>query len=316
MGINEYGVAIGNEAVWTNQKYRKEGLLGMDLLRLALERAKTARAAVNVITDLLEEYHQGGWCDEVGSMIYHNSFLIADSRGAWVLETADDWWVAEEVTDGVRNISNDLSIAGRGDLRSDGLIDWAIDQHFCDGFEDFSFARTFSESGWTTQKSPFSREGRCNALLNSNFSIPANAGIENVKKMISILRDHEGGICMHNGFISAGSQVSSLSSDPTKNLNLFTITAPPCKSVYLPFTFDASCKGFLSAVPFSEKSDEWLWMNHRKLAGSIEHELIDNLQEKVFYDLESITSSKQVANIHNRAFKEYENLLRSRQDYA
>ena len=43
MGSNEFGVTIGNEAVFTRIPYGKTpGLIGMDFLRLALERAKTA----------------------------------------------------------------------------------------------------------------------------------------------------------------------------------------------------------------------------------------------------------------------------------
>ena len=43
MGANEHGVTIGNEAVFTKVPYDKQpGLIGMDFLRLALERAQTA----------------------------------------------------------------------------------------------------------------------------------------------------------------------------------------------------------------------------------------------------------------------------------
>jgi secernin len=61
MGVNEKGLAIGNEAVFTKEPYEKgKALIGMDLLRLALERASRAREAIEVITGLLAEYGQGG----------------------------------------------------------------------------------------------------------------------------------------------------------------------------------------------------------------------------------------------------------------
>lgn len=67
--------------------------------RLALERAKSAKEALHVIVDLLEEHGQGGPCsDLVQEHVYHNSFLIADTQEAWVLETARELWVAEHIT--------------------------------------------------------------------------------------------------------------------------------------------------------------------------------------------------------------------------
>jgi len=106
MGANECGVIIGNEAVWTTEPTRSTGLLGMDLVQLGLERGPSAIKALQVIVELLSQYGQGGNCAEHFPMNYHNSFLIADQKEAWILETAGQYWVAEQVTSGTRLISN------------------------------------------------------------------------------------------------------------------------------------------------------------------------------------------------------------------
>ncbi|MFU8840858.1 MAG: carcinine hydrolase/isopenicillin-N N-acyltransferase family protein [Nitriliruptoraceae bacterium] len=98
MGTNEHGLTIGNEAVFATGGAAAMGLTGMDLLRLALERARTVDGAIAVIVDLLERHGQGGRCGfEDPSFRYDSSFLLADPSGAAVLETAGRAWAVERV---------------------------------------------------------------------------------------------------------------------------------------------------------------------------------------------------------------------------
>jgi secernin len=89
MGVNEKGVVIGNEALFTKVKpEKKSGLIGMDLLRLALERGGSAKEAADVIIKLLKEYGQSGPCGyRDKSFSYMNSFLLMDKDELFVLET-------------------------------------------------------------------------------------------------------------------------------------------------------------------------------------------------------------------------------------
>ncbi|HSW11812.1 MAG TPA: hypothetical protein VLI06_03160 [Solimonas sp.] len=121
MGVNEHGLAIGNEAIFSRQRSRQPALLGMDLLRLALERAADAPAAIEVITTLLEAHGQGGpagYADK--DFHYDSSFIIADPCQAWVLETAGRRWAAKRVQ-GHAAISNALSLGDDYSRASAGL---------------------------------------------------------------------------------------------------------------------------------------------------------------------------------------------------
>jgi hypothetical protein len=84
-------------------------LIGMDLVRLGLERARTAADALDVVTTLLTEHGQGGSCEDGHDDPYFSSFLIADPTGAWVLETSARTWAARSVEDGAA-ISNRVSL--------------------------------------------------------------------------------------------------------------------------------------------------------------------------------------------------------------
>lgn len=117
-GVNEAGVAVGNEAIYTTLDPRGSppALIGMDLVRLGLERGHTAAAAVEVITSMLERYGQGGTghdpAGRLGPKAYWSSFLVADVDTAFVVETSGVRWAVEEVdaTIGSRAISNRTTI--------------------------------------------------------------------------------------------------------------------------------------------------------------------------------------------------------------
>lgn len=114
-GVNEAGVAIGNEAIYTTLDPRRvvPALTGMDLVRLGLERADTATGAVEMMLSLIDRCGQGGPChDPHGSRsgtAYWSSFLVADPTSAFVVETSGQVSAVEQV-DTVRAISNRTTI--------------------------------------------------------------------------------------------------------------------------------------------------------------------------------------------------------------
>jgi len=110
-GVNGHRVAIGNEKVFTvdNPYAAEPALLGMDLVRLGLERGRTADEALGVMTDLLARHGQGGVGDKTHDEPYFSSFLLADPQRAWVLETSGRTWAARPV-DQTAAISNRLTL--------------------------------------------------------------------------------------------------------------------------------------------------------------------------------------------------------------
>ncbi len=245
MGANEHGVVIGNEAVFTSQPDGNPALLGMDLLRLALERARTAEEAVSVMVDLLERHGQGGGCGhEDKGFTYHNSFLVADRSAAVVLETAGSKWATEDVTSGARSISNGLTIAGFAEEHSDSM-------------------RT-----------------RVSACRHRRAITQGRAGgIAAPEELMTLLRDHgpgrsgpryswlNGGMsapCMHGGGVLASSQTTSswVADLRGDDRHWVTATAAPCTSLFKPVTVGQP----VDLGPFPGDTDDGsLWWRHEHL---------------------------------------------------
>ena len=257
MGVNDKYVVIGNEAVFPkvpNAKNTK--LIGMDFVRLGLERGNTAREALDVIIDLLNKHGQGGSCT-TDCESYYSSFLIADADDAWVLETAGSWYATKHVTQS-DSISNYLTIGTDYDpnLSSPDLAQYAVQQGWAKSTVNFNFGAAYNDFFRTTLVKGRKRRAVTMAALNSG------KGKIDVPYMINILRTHapDGGsgtnwqpqndpllgtdVCMHGSYgiirdsNSAGSLVVHLDK---KNPTIFvTGTSSPCTSLFKPVWMDAS----------------------------------------------------------------------------
>lgn len=129
IGINEYGLAMGEEAVYTTEmQEEKDGVIGPDLVRLGLERARNCQEAIQVMTELLETYGQGGSAELKGNSHFDSSFLMADPQEAYILETAGRNWAVRKI-ESFDSISNLLTITDNYTRCSvtakSGELDWA-----------------------------------------------------------------------------------------------------------------------------------------------------------------------------------------------
>lgn len=273
------GVVIGNEAVWSEYKSHESDvkrLLGMDLLRLGLERSKTAKNAIDIITDLLERYGQGGPCDRNDAgFSYFNSFIVADPVEAYVLETVHNVWVVERVTREYRNISNVYSIQTKIDFHSKNLFEAAKATGKWNGSTDLNFAAVFGSSNDGTVSKGDGRYAAGRALL-QNYTSDKKFDLES---MIKILRDKSSGICRdcYNAFPTASSQISLLSSEHL-NVHYFTGTPDASVSVFKPFVFAKGSENQLTTLTKSPKTEDGkheLYMKHESVYPILKAKNID-----------------------------------------
>jgi dipeptidase len=111
IGINEFGLAMGEEAVFTTEMTEeKDGLIGPDLMRIGLERGRNCQEAIEIMTGLLERYGQGGSAELKGNSHFDSSFLMSDTSEAYILETAGRKWAVKKVEQ-FDSISNMLGIS-------------------------------------------------------------------------------------------------------------------------------------------------------------------------------------------------------------
>ena len=225
MGINEFGVCIGNEAVFTKGKYGKSGLTGMDLLRLGLERGSSASEARDVIIRLLEEHGQGGNCGFDHDFYYDNSFLIMDREQLFVLETAGREWVYQQMQRA--SISNRLSIKADGDAYSGGKT---ID------FKKAHLEPLYSHFSGSADR--LEQTGTCLANVQTTSDLMKALRVHRADVKNPLAQGSVASPCMHAGGLVGDQTTASMVVELGEQLRVWlTGSSTPCISLFKPWLF-------------------------------------------------------------------------------
>ena len=261
MGVNECGVAIGNEAVFTKGAYGKTGLTGMDLLRLALERAADARNAVDIIAALLEQHGQGGNCGYDHDFYYDNSFLIQYQHDLYTMETAGKRWVAKRHARAA--ISNRLSLGAQNDLRGGGVMENEDFKkaHFEPVYSFFSGSKQRNRSACATLAAA---SGAADLMRALRAHAP---GMEN-----PLCRSSVKSVCMHAGGAIGDHTTQSMVVELGAITKVWlTGGSTPCISLFKPYAFGNPATPPVFAPDDPAARTYWLAHErfHRSLIGKI-----------------------------------------------
>lgn len=290
MGVNEHGVVIGNEAVFSKIPPGKEpGLIGMDYLRLGLERGKSAEEALEIIISLLEKYGQSGNCGFTNEFYYHNSFIIADYKNAWKLETVGKEWIAEKINQ-VGSISNGYTIEA-GDRHSKDLLQIAKVKNWWKEDQPFNFKECYSDWLFTTFSDSKQRQS-C-----SIRKVQETGKSTQLKDIFSTLRTHRekhsfkpdrgltgADLCMHAGFgpIRKSQTTGSMAVENDGNDLLVWVTgsSAACLSIFKPMAMEQSENYFGVKPSLNYDPDSYWWKQeliHRQIIMNY-HELSNDYQ--------------------------------------
>lgn len=289
-GFNEHQVAIGNEALHSKLPEASEAkLVGMEILRLGLERSRSAAEAVEIMTSLISHYGQGKFTNSAGVRTYDNGYIVADPREAYVIETAGHEWVVKQVPSAL-GISNVYSVETDWQRLSPTAEQTATDQGWWQPGHTtspsrFNFADAYTVSS-RSEGSGAMRRARSCAVLS------LRTGIIDARTMMAILSDHSDGfapqedwqtavrsstgICRHpeangEGGCTAASLVAELCADDSRLPIYWCSLYSPCLSLFLPIFIEGHLPVSLTvgdAIP-NDDSPWWLFhkLNHLVLNG-------------------------------------------------
>ena len=279
-GFNEHQVVIGNEALQSRLRPSGPTLVGMDLVRLGLERGATASEAVEVITTAVAEHGQGEFEHPGGHRTYDNGFIVADPREAYVIETAGHEWAVRSVATHAA-ISNVYSITGDWDRVSPGAEGIAAEIGWKG--ERLSFAEAFTEADHLSGSGYLRRARSCGVLDRHERRIDAEV-------MMALLSDHADGDSEPGGFVTdidpgrgicmhpvrgdgasgntAASLVADLCDDGSRLPIYWTSMYSPCLGVFLPTFLQGDLPPALS-LGGAEPSLASVWWTFHRLAQAV-----------------------------------------------
>lgn len=176
--MNEHGLTI-SESTWGGREelYDPEGIVDYgSLIYITLQRARTAREAIDIMTSLVRDY---GYASE------GESFSIADADEAWIMEMIGKGpgnkgavWVARRVPDGyISGHANHARIHkfplnDPETLYSPDVIDFARSKGYFSGKdEDFDFSRAYAITDFGALRG-------CDARVWSYFNKMTRGGVD------------------------------------------------------------------------------------------------------------------------------------------
>jgi dipeptidase len=252
-GVNDHGVGAGTTAIFSRVECERPALSGPDLVRLVLERAATALHGVDVVTDLITRYGQGGFpgCGEGTSKYRDCALLIADPREAYLVAAAGSHWAVQEIG-ALRAVTNVCHVRQDWDRVSRGLADLVLERDWWpkDGSK-IDFEGTVGEGG-PPSAAGLRRWGHATLRLEEQ-----NGHIDG-PFLRRLLSDHYEGcldeadpfepqqrdntLCRHAPQTGAPETAISMiadlgSADRPTPLSWWAF-GPPCQGVYFPVVFD------------------------------------------------------------------------------
>jgi dipeptidase len=305
-GVNEHAVAIGNLSVFSNEPIEERpGLIGMDLVRLALERGRSAREALEVIATLIETYGQGGAAMAPDGAGYHNSFLLADAEEAWILETSNRHWAARRAS--IDSCSNHFCLGEDWEISSRDFESFARGQGWWRNTGRVNAASAYRNRNVPPQIS----EGR---YRRSQQLLLAGRERHDLATFSRILRDHfDGGgvwqpgrtaddeayftLCAHSEPVAwtSASLIAPLPSDMSEPWPVWVSFGTPCTGIFLPVYLAGVIPAALARGGEYDDGDSAWWTFHRlQEAASVDSRRHTPVLRKGWAELEERIENERV----------------------